>query len=257
MSDGACIIACNSGDLDYVGLAAINARLVRQHLRLPVCLLTTDMDDHPGFDVTVRIPQKPSHTRSVLKGSEIFSYSWKNDHRIEAFEHTPWSRTLLIDADYLVMSDLLAPLIGSDSDFMIMDHVYDVTGRNSFKHMDLLPNKSLRQAWATVMVFDSRAADVFHAANMVRQNYGYYAAMFDWPVRPFRNDFAFTVAAHLLNKERVPFSMAQLPADAAVEADSKGLLITYANHVMRWNADLHVLNKQLAIDPSVLDSLLA
>lgn len=256
MSEGACMIACNSDGLDYVGLASINARLIRLHLGLPVCLLTTDMDHHPDFDVTIRMPPRPAHKRTMLKGDEFITYDWKNDHRIDAFAYTPWDRTLILDSDYLVLSDALLPLVRSSLDFIIVDHVYDVTGRHSFKHMDLLPDKSLKQRWATVMVFDRRAEDVFRAADMVRQNYGYYAAMFDWPTRPFRNDFAFTVAAHLLGKCSVPFSMPQAPADACVEIKNKGLRITHGNHVMRWNSDLHVLNKQLAMDPSMLQGLL-
>jgi hypothetical protein len=90
---------------------------------------------------------------------------------------------------------------------------------------------------------------------MVRKDYGYYAAMFDWPTRPFRNDFAFTIAAHLMGVPQFPITMAQLPPDCEVEADAKGLKISYANNVMRWRGDLHVLNKSIALDPSKLGAL--
>ena len=102
MSDGACIIASNSGDLDYVGLAAISARLIRKHLNIPVCLLTTDSDSHPDFDAVITIQDRPSSKRSMLRGDSHITYEWKNDNRIDAIDHSPWDRTLLIDADYIV-----------------------------------------------------------------------------------------------------------------------------------------------------------
>lgn len=256
MSEGACIIASNSGELDYIGLAAINARLIRKHLGIPVCLLTTDKNGHPDFDEVVVIDDRPSSKRSMLKGDAHITYEWKNDHRIDAIDKSPWTRTLLLDADYIVASDMLRPLLSCDQPFMTIDKVYDVTGRNSFARMQRMPDGSIDQRWATVMCFDRSAKPVFDAAAMVRQDYGYYAAMFGFSLKPFRNDYAFSIAAHLLGIPTVPFSMAQLPADCAVAADGRGLKITYANNILRWQGDLHVLNKDIAIDPSILEPLI-
>ena len=256
MSEGACIIASNTGDLDYIGLAAVNARLIRKHLGIPVCLLTTDIKTHPDFDAVITIQDRPSSKRSMLKGDSHITYEWKNDHRIDAIDHSPWTRTLLLDADYIVMSDLLRPLMDCDEPFMMVDRVYDITGRNSFGRMRRLPDDSIDQRWATVMCFDSNARKIFEVAAMVRENYGYYAAMFGWPYKPFRNDFAFSVAAHLLAVPKLPFAMPQLPADCMISCDVKGMLINYANNVLRWQSDLHVLNKDIALDPNILEPLI-
>lgn len=256
MSEGACIIASNSGELDYIGLAAINAKLIRKHLGLPVCLLTTDIDNHLDFDEVIMIDERPASKRAMLKGDTHITYDWKNDHRIDAINYSPWSKTLLVDADYLVISDLLKPIIGCDQPFMMIDRVYDITGRNSFAGMRRMSDHSIDQRWATVMCFDKTAEPVFTAAEMVRRDYAYYAAMFGFPVRPFRNDYAFGIAAHLLGIPRLPFSMAQLPPDCWVAADDRGLKITHANNVLRWQGDLHVLNKDIAIDPGMLEPLI-
>jgi len=255
MYKGACIIANNTGDLDYIGLAAINAQLIRQHLDIPVCLLTADPGDHPGFDHVVLLEERPSSKRSMIKGDTHITYVWKNDHRIDAIDHSPYARTLLLDADYLVLSDLLLPLLDCDQPFMIVDSVHDITGRHAFAGMKRVPDGSIDQRWATVMCFDKRAGSIFDAAAMVRRDYGYYAAMFDWPVKPFRNDFAFSVAAHLLAVPKLPFSMPQLPPDCTVQADNNGLKISHAGNVLRWKGDLHVLNKDIALDPSILEPL--
>lgn len=256
MCDGACIVAVNSGPLDYVSLAAINAQLIKKHLGLPVCLITTDTVVKNDFDHVVTVDAKLGSKRSMLSGQDILTYEWHNDHRIDAIKHSPWDRTLLIDADYLVMTDALLALINSDRDFLIIDEVYDVTGRNSFASMRYLPDGSIKQRWATVMAFNRQAQHVFDAAAMVRDNYAYYAAMFDWSHKPFRNDYAFTVACHLLEVSTLPMPMAQLPPDCSVTVTQHGLRIEGAGKVMRWNSDLHVLNKQLAMHPGLLRDLL-
>jgi len=263
MSRGACIIASNThtGDkiLDYVGLAAKNARLIRKHLKVPVALLTTERDHGAAilreFDEIVCIQDRPAHKRSMLQGNDHITYAWKNDQRIESFNESPWSRTLLLDADYIVQSDQLRLLLDSDQSFQMIDAVYDITGRNSFRNMHFMPDHSIRQCWATVMCFDRSAGPVFEAARMVRDNYDYYAAMFDFSKRPYRNDYAFSIAAHLSGKTKLPWSMAQLPPDCGVEADDRGLKISYANNLLRWQGDLHILNKSIALDPSLLGAL--
>lgn len=250
------MIASNSSDMDYVGLAAINARLIRKHLGIPVCLITTDLTNHDDFDHVIKVDHRPGQTRKIRHDGEIISYEWKNDHRISAIDHTPYERTLLIDADYLVQTDALLPFISCDSDFMIVDEVRDLTAKNSFRNDAYLPDRTLKQRWATVMVFNKDYRAPFDIAAMVRDNYDYYAAMFNWSRRPFRNDFAFTVAAHLLSIPRMPFVMNQISFEAQVQADERGLKIMSYDQIFRWNHDVHVLNKEIAINPKMLEPLL-
>lgn len=256
MSEGACIIANNSGKMDYIGLASISARLIRKHLKIPVCLITSDLDEHEDFDQVIRTDSKPGSQRTITNGSDVISYEWKNDHRIDSFYLTPYDRTLLLDADYLVMSDALLPMLRCDQEFMIVDSVYDITGNDSFARYRYLPDGSLKQRWATVMAFDKSAKTVFEAADMVRKNYGYYAAMFHWNARQFRNDFVFTVAAHLLSVPDMPFEMNQLASNGVISTDARGLKFATPSSVIRWKADLHVIHKSIAMNPKILEPLL-
>lgn len=253
---GACIAAADSGALRYKQLAAINAKLIRKHLGIPVCLITPDCDDHPDFDQVIKVTATEPSPRTMLKGQDFISYDWKNDYRISAIEHSPYERTLLIDADYLVLTNSLRPLLECSAEFLMIDKVHDVTGRNTYHRMRYLPDKSLLQRWATLMVFDKTAGAVFSMAKMVRDNYDYYSAMFGFSTQPFRNDFAFTIAAHVMQIPMLDYTMHQLPADSTVQADERGLMIEYPGHVIRHNHDLHVINKDIVLDPSRLEALL-
>lgn len=256
MSKGACIIASNSDKMDYIALAARSAKLIRKHLNLPVTLITTDLACHADFDTVIKVNSKPANMRSLKINNEPYSYDWKNNFRIDVIDISPYDRTVVLDADYLVMGDTLLPFIDCDQEFMIVDTVYDITGNDTFKHDNYLPDLSLRQRWATVMIFEKSAKAVFRAAAMVRDNYSYYAAMFHLPTSPFRNDYAFTIACHLLNVPHMPYVMCQTPFDADIEVDVNGFKITHKNKVLRWKHDLHVMNKSLVVDSSMLESLL-
>lgn len=261
MSKGILIFATNSTTtdgriLDYVGLASHAARLANKHLDLPVALITADEIESDQFDKIIRTARRDGSKRTTIAGNAAMTYEWHNADRLDALELTPWDRTLVIDADYLVMCDQLRCIVDCDAPFMIAQDVADVTGSDDFKRVKFLPDRTLHQRWATVICFDRSQAAAFQAARMVRENYEYYATMFGWSKQPYRNDYAFTVAAHLLGLPSMPFPMFQLPAFAEIEsADERGLRITHNGKVMRWNHDLHILNKSIALDHSVLENL--
>lgn len=261
MPNGACIVASNviaddGSVFDYVGLARKNAGLIRKHLDIPVALLTTSDESIEGFDSVVRIPKSNVSKRIVNYKNGIIAFPWDNDHRVDALEYTPWDRTLLVDADYLVLSDHLIHLMHVDDNFIMLDDVVDVTGRNIFKSMRFMPDRSFVQRWATVMVFNKNAKTIFDAARMVKENYRYYATMFNFSPSQFRNDFVFSIASHLLGVPTCPIKLFQSPLDATIDSiNDKGLRLRYDEHIMRWNYDLHVLNKNIVIDPTILDLL--
>ena len=261
MHKGACIIASNStasdgSVFDYIGLAQRSASLIRKHLKIPVAILTTSLNGIEGFDHVVRLPESKSSNRIINHNNSIITFPWDNDHRIDILDFSPFDRTLLLDADYLVLSDQLLPVLECDLPFMITDDVIDITGRNSFNNMKLMPDKTFMQRWATVMTFDNRARVVFDAARMVRKNYAYYATMFNFSSSLFRNDFVFSIATHLVGIGRFPSKLFQLPINASVEScNGNGLRIKYDNYIMRWNHDVHVLNKDIVINPEILDGL--
>lgn len=260
MRKGACIIASNVTTedkilFDYIGLAQKNAQSIRTHLNLPVALLTTSTEQIEGFDEVVRLPSTNIGNRIINHNNRVIVFPWDNDHRIDALEFTPYDRTLLVDADYLIRSSHLRPLLQSDSAFLIADNAVDVTGRNSFNGMKLMPDKTFSQRWATFMVFDKNAQHVFDAAAMVKKNYRYYATMFNFSSSLFRNDFVFSIAAHLLGIPKCPVKLFQSPVDTIIEsADKNGFRLKYNDHIMRWNYDLHVLNKDIVIESKILET---
>jgi hypothetical protein len=182
MSKGCIIFADRTDDFDYARLAQISAARVEKHLKIPVTLLTTD--------------DTIDNDRS-LPGSST-KMSWKNLSRTRALELSPYDRTLLIDADFFVGSDALAAHLDGSFAFAMVRDMYDpVTG----KRFSLsLGTSKIPQLWATVMIFDKSdfSRKIFAMADHVICHYDYYSRLYGFSNRPIRNDFAFTIACHLL-----------------------------------------------------------
>jgi hypothetical protein len=267
---GALIIANNSiadtGEvLDYIDLARVNAQLIKKNLNIPTSLVTYDDVQYPEFDKHIVIPRKPAHTRTMQHGTDTMSYRWHNDSRVECFDLSPYERTMLVDADFLILDDLAAPYIRQDIPFVCPAGVYDVTGRESFNAMSHMPDKTIPQLWATMMVWDKRAKDVFDYARNVRDNYQYYATLFGFEEKPIRNDYIFSISAHILGIQGSNFKLPTLPVDSTIYGFNRGLVqirfpLALPNgqmlpHSTYWQASLHVLNKQLVTTSSLRSNL--
>lgn len=248
--------------LNYIGAAEQTARGVRKFLNLPVTLLTTDPTANGNFDNIVVVPKRATSHRAMVTSNDTITYNWDNDHRIDAFEYSPYERTIMIDADYFVMGDRLQLWPHLMGVFMIMPRAHDVTGRNMYGNSQYLGDQSIPMRWATVMAWDEEAKPFFDAAKMVRENYEMYALMTGMPVIPFRNDVAFSIAEHLLNyKIGDVGGLNTLPADASAVAYSKGhkaLVFEYVRDdgkltMMMWKEkDIHYINKDVLYKPATL-----
>ena len=251
--------------LRYIEAAAQTARGVRAYLNVPVTLLTTDTVDGREFDSVVYVPQRDKSHRVMVSSKETITYAWDNDHRIDAIDYSPYERTLLIDADYFVFSDRLKSWLDADNEdypFIIMQQAWDITDRDIYKNTHYLADQSIPQVWATAMCWGGAGAKpYFEAARMVRDNYEMYAALTGTPATPFRNDVAFSIAAHMLGYTgRIP-PMQTLPPDSSIigySKETKRLALEYPNKnggwgLLSWQGrDLHVINKNVLYDPNVL-----
>jgi hypothetical protein len=265
-----CVIAANNSltenneTLDYIQLASICAERVIYYLGLPTVLITSDVDTAKKYKIFSQVifqqPKKVTK-RHIRSENNQINYKWFNDSRIDAFELTKGlaDKILMIDADYIIASDQLLSWLNNDYSFQIFNRAYDLTGKGVFDNR-YLGSRDLIQRWATAICWDQsdEARLVFEVAKMVRDNYDFYSLMLDTPAAPFRNDVAFSVACHLLN---VPTNdnyklYNLLPSHTIKYVDSiKEWLVFFDDKCIRWYHDIHVLNKNYAIDPNLMKQL--
>lgn len=184
MTKGVLIFAINNGSIDYQSIARWSAERIKQHLDLPVTLVT-DTSDSAGsryfddFDQVV---------------------DWHNHSRTTAYDVSPYEHTLLLDADYVVSSNQLLTLFNQDQDFLCHRFAVDATGLNDYSGLNWFGRNHMPMSWATVVCYRKGvfARNVFDMMSMVKQNWSHYCALYGIGRSTYRNDYSISIALNTL-----------------------------------------------------------
>jgi len=273
MSKGAIIFAYNS-TLNYVAMATIAAKLVKKYLDIPVTLITNATDVEDGvFDQIVYNDLGESKFERVFRfGSGKEKVIWHNQNRSSAYDLSPYDQTLLIDADYLVFDNQLKFLFDSNLEIACFNHVTDITGSKNLQAHAKVGSPGIPMQWATVMYFtkSTLAEGVFLFMQMIRKNYMYYSAAYNFDTQLFRNDFALSIALQAMtgynnyNFTAIPGTlMTANPEVEILEVRKSGELIfnwqtrdkskTLMTRIRDTN--LHIMNKRTITDANIIQQL--
>jgi len=241
MTTGALIFARNNEHTDYVAMAHWSAKNIERHIGIPTHIVTDDSRTDSG-------------SRNFL---DTGAGTWHNTNRMDAYKLSPWDRTLVLDADYVVASDQLRSVLDSDQDFLAHRWAYDVTGCNNFEGLNYFGDVRMPMWWATVMVFNkSRQAElIFDTMAMVRDNWEHYRNIYKNNKPTYRNDHALSIAllvvnGHTLNHRAIPWQLASLtPEHQLTQIDQDRYRIDFVNTEgrPRWielRQDFHAMGKQ-------------
>jgi hypothetical protein len=240
MTTGALIFARNNEQIDYVAMAHWSAKNIERHLGIPTHIVT---DDAVG-----------TNTRHF---TDVGTVTWHNHNRMDAYRLTPWNRTLVLDADYVVASDQLKSLLDADQDFLAHKQAYDVTGCNNFEGLNSFGDNCMPMWWATVMMFrkSKHAELIFDSMQMIRDNWNHYRALYKNSKPTYRNDHALAIAlgvvnGHTLNHSGIPWGLASLtPEHKLTQMDKDSYRVDFINteNKARWitlSQDFHAMGKQ-------------
>lgn len=240
MTTGALIFARNNEHFDYVAMAEWSAGNIERHLGIPTHIVT---DTAPN-----------TNSRYF---SDVGTVTWYNHNRMDAYRLSPWDRTLVLDADYVVASDQLKSVLEADQDFLAHRWAYDVTGCNDFEGLNYFGNNRMPMWWATVMMFrkSKQAELIFDCMQMIRDNWDHYRALYKNTTATYRNDHALSIAlgivnGHTLNHAGIPWALASLtPEHKLTQLDQDSYRVDYINteNRARWitlTQDFHAMGKQ-------------
>ena len=201
----------------------------------------TGADDHYDLDL-------PQQNKKVF-GNQ--TRTWYNLARHLSFEISPWYRTVVIDADYMVMTDQLLKLFASDQQIMMHREWYDIA--NDKVDVIKLGTSAIEMLWATVLKFDrtDQVQEFFDLWQRVIKNYAYYAKLFGFSSQVIRNDYAVSIALkQLLQFGSVDHCVVPWPIqtirDNIEVVDMTLANINFQDSKSKFtvNFDCHVLNKE-------------
>jgi hypothetical protein len=258
MTRGALIFAFNNEQTDYVAMARWSAGRIRRHLNIPVAIVTdTDPGDPrvSGFDQIITSNAASGGTRWFEDYQS--TVTWHNAGRVDAYNLTPWDHTLVLDADYVVCSDVLNRLWEIDTDFLCHRKAWDTKTGQALDGLNTFGQTKMPMWWATVMCFKKTNVSqyIFDAMTMVRENWQHYRDLYQIDRATYRNDFALSIAlgvvsGHTNQVDEIPWDLASVLPDTELEQlDQDYFSIKYknSNNVLRTvgisGTDLHAMGK--------------
>lgn len=207
MTKGALLFAHNNEKFDYFRIASLNARLIKEYLNVPVTVITDEQsvsESSSLFDEIILIDQPEEKNtrffRDTPENQDLLPFI--NQTRSNAYELSPYDETLLIDADYLIQSNVLSQCWGSKYDVLISNQYTEIVANRNYVNTKVSPF-GIDMYWATVVYFNKspQSRQFFSLIEYIRENYEFYRLAYDLPDRTYRNDFSFSIAVHLMNSE--------------------------------------------------------
>jgi hypothetical protein len=280
MTKGFLMFAHNNEEIDYLKLATINAYLIKQNCDVHDITVVTNQH---SYDYTVgelgkefvhnaisnivitekdknfkrannRLYKDTSHTSKPLP--------FYNVDRCDAYKISPYDETLLIDADYLILSNNLNSCWGHNNELMMNWSYQDIMSERDDPTLKRLSPSGITMYWATVVYFRKTdfVEQFFKTVEHVRDNREYYQDVYKWPGNLYRNDYSFSVAAHMMGgfvdkgieQLPVPHLYKTFDTDDVHSAPSKNELVFYLEKprslgdfiLCKWRGlDVHVMNK--------------
>lgn len=270
MSKGVLLFAQGNPEIDYVKLAVFSAKRIKKFLGVPVSIATDSkdwlLDSHPEsleiFDKIISNGAANYQTKRCYDGTmyskDIF---WNNLSRSDCFDLSPYNETLVLDSDYLISSKNLNNVWNNQQDFLIYRSSYDLAQWRDTSSFSYINSYAVPFYWATAFYFKKNKANqsFFRLVKHIRDNWTYYRILYliDSPL--FRNDFAFSIAIHIMSDSIDNFSFSSLPGklyytlDRDILLDSKEAELKFLLEKEKYNGeytlaktdnlDIHVMNK--------------
>lgn len=276
---GFLIYAFGNEDLDYGKLAVCCALSIKSNLKINN--VTVVMDKHTKNWVDKSIPSEALSTAfdnvTILKEKyqkgkrKYFDSPWitfkadfDNQARTSSYKHSPYDETILIDGDYIVMNDSFDSIWNLNEDLMMNNKVIDLQNNQFGSTEDKrLSNHGIPLYWATVVYFrKSEMSEIFfNLVDYIREEYNFFQFLYSFSAGFYRNDFSFSIAAHILNGF-IPNGIRPLPEDFLITSyqkdtiakliDSREIIFCATELIEEWKTTLvnvkdlnvHIMNKR-------------
>ena len=268
---GAVIFAQNNSSIDYVKLAIFAATQIQTFLNIPVSIITDSSDwmlktypkESTIFDQIISIENTSTSNQKRFNDGTLSSkfLEWKNLSRNSVYELTPYERTLVIDSDYVINSSVLSSALFSDHNFQIYKDSVSLSSWRDNTEFKRINQFSIPFYWATTFIFEKtlEVKSFFDIIDYIKSNWQYFRTLYSIEVPTFRNDFAFSIAIHLMNAKTAGMFAQELPGkmlyisdrDLLISIEDKKIkfLIEKENHLGEYtsvslsNTDVHIMNK--------------
>lgn len=278
-------------DLDYGKMAVCCALSIKSNLKHNH--VTVVMDEGTKKWVTATLPKdilQAAFDKIIISKEKYasgkrrhfdspwfnFKAEFNNQNRVLSYTYSPYEETIILDTDYIVMNNSLDSIWGNSDDLLINKKAIDLhTDEFGSIEDQRLSNHGIPMYWATIVYFKKSlyTKTFFDLINYIREEYNFFQFLYGFKEGFYRNDFSFSVAAHILNGY-VSKGINSFPENAILTSyqkdtiaevlDSKEIIFLAHNVKEPWKATLvnikdmnvHVMNKRelLRVSDKFIDS---
>ena len=273
MSRGLLFHAENNEKINYAEMAIASALMAKSRMRagrmdVPAAIMIDkesmfSVDNNAlnvAFEEIIIIPSTTLKQERMYFSSDIKErLSFNNENRINAYDYTPWDQTLIMDSDYLIFDDSLN-VVWNNENIMISSKARSVLNNPMGLSDRRLFDKGIKMRWATLFYFQKGpvAKLFFDLLKEIRENYSYYTHIYQSRFKYYRNDYSFSIAAHMLNdfndngyavKELPIEILTSLPQDKIHKVTKDYIQLLSKDHLttdytpVRVTSNVHILNK--------------
>lgn len=208
MTKGVLLIANNNTYIDYVKQSVYLAERIHKYLDVPVSIITNSVNylkenfDEYLFDNIIEVQSDDKNKRIIFDGEfSQRTINWQNASRMDAYQLSPYYQTLLMDTDYIINNSLLKNVFDSKNSFMLYKTGYDLAQTRTTDEFERVSDTSIDFYWATVVYFTKcdENKTFFNLVKHIKQEWDYYTRIYRLPSIIYRNDYAFSIALHIMN----------------------------------------------------------
>lgn len=271
MKRGALLIARNNSEVDYIKQAVYCATRIKKYLNLPVSIIT----DNAAYLKKSFTSYKKIFDRVIeIKNEKAIQYKkyndgiyvrknleYKNDTRSQAYKLSPYDETLLLDTDFIISNTDLLNCFEQPHELMMYKNAVELSGWRDISEFSKISETGPEFYWATVVFFrkTERNKIFFDLIQHIQENWYHYKNIYQLPYATFRNDYAFSIAVHVMNGYRAGNFVKNLPGtmyytldrDLILEIDNEEFLFLVENNksstnyfpVKIKNCNVHIMNK--------------
>lgn len=276
---GILMFAHNNQEINYLELAALNGLLAQKHMGITADQVTivTDKSSYDYCDSIMSKELSAACSNYIFVDTDFeFKYSntrlfkdtqhtpkvlpFYNVNRCDAYDLSPYDETILVDADYLILSDVLNNCWGHNNELMMNWEYADVMKGREFPELSRLNPLGITMYWATVVYFKKtpEVETFFNFVKHVKNNREYYSDLYKFNNGVYRNDYSFSIASHMwggYKDKAVP----QLPVTLYKTFDNDDIYKMQGNSLYlylekprspgdfmltKWDGiDIHIMNK--------------
>jgi hypothetical protein len=191
----------------------LSARLASKYLQVPVSLIAdkdTIANIHNNFSssklpfdkiIEVSKPQQDNKRRLRLSPDPKTLLDFINGNRSSVWYLTPYDRTLVIDSDFLIFSDTLGKYWNDPHELLITPGMLNLQENNHSPREYPISEYTINQLWATNIMFtkSEETKILFDLVDYIKDNYEYFSYLYEFNNAMFRNDYAFSIACHIMS----------------------------------------------------------